>query len=188
VAYNLIFPLLPEAMHPEVWQCLAALTPGTSLKRWLARIIEKVPTYPIRGPVSDDAEITLLSSPKAMRDAGLRLQNCLGTLIAQPLLQRSIYYLWNSPEPEVAIELQCLSDGFFLLKGVHAKGNGAVDVEVLKRVRAKFQAAGKVLVGAESAQAKEINRCAKLLNVWDQALPDFDDDEIIDLLDVGDAA
>jgi hypothetical protein len=185
-AYDLIFPLLSEAIQSEVWQSLKTFRPERSLKRWLERVIDKIPRFPICGPVRDDAETTLLSSPSAMRQAGPRLQNCLSTKVNDSLLQRCIFYFWH--EPECVVELQCLSQGYFLIRGVHAKGNGTVDADALKQIRAKFESSGTVLVGAESAQAKEINRCAKLLGAWDQALPDFDDDEFIDLLDVEDAA
>ncbi|MBL0403792.1 hypothetical protein JKG68_07440 [Microvirga aerilata] len=186
VAFNLMFPLVPEAAMPEVWQSLESLPPGRSLKRWLERVIDKVPRFPISGPVSDDGETTFLSSPRAMREAGLRLQNCLGTRINDSLLQRCIFYFWH--DPEAIVELQCLSKGYFLVRGVHGKANGALDGDVLRKIRAKFEATGKVLVGAESAHAKEINRCSKLLDVWNRELPDLHDDEIMDLMEVEDAA
>ena len=121
-----------------------------------------------------------------MREIGLRLQNCLGTKANESLLQRCLFYFWH--DPEAVIELQCLSRGFFLIRGIHTKGHGAVDAEAMRRIRAKFESTGKVLVGAESAQATEINRCSKLLDVWNRELPDLHEDDLIDLMEIVDAA
>jgi hypothetical protein len=83
-AFDLIFPLLPETIQNNAWQSLATLNPSTSLKSWLRRLVEQIPRYPVSGPVSDDAETMLLSSPRIMADTGRRLQNCLATLISHP--------------------------------------------------------------------------------------------------------
>jgi hypothetical protein len=185
-AFDLIFLLLPEEIQNNAWQSLAALGPSTSLKSWLRRLVEQIPRYPVSGPVSDDAETMLLSSPRLMADTGRRLQNCLATLLSQPLLNRYIYYLWK--KPEAVIELRCLSKGFFVLKGVHTTGHGTVDAGTLVRIRDKFEATGRVLIGAEHAEARIANRGAKMLDVWDRGLPNFDDEDVVDLLDIEDAA
>jgi hypothetical protein len=185
-AFDLIFPLLPEAIQNSAWQSLAALDPSTSLKSWLRRLVEQIPRYPVSGPVRDDAETTFLSSPRAMADTGRRLQNCLATLISQPLLNRYVYYLWS--KPEAVIELRCLSRGYFVLKGVHTTGHGTVDAESLMRIRGKFEGTGRVLIGAEHAEARRANRGAKMLDAWTRGLPDLDDDEVIDLLNLEGAA
>jgi hypothetical protein len=183
-AFDLLFPLLPEAIQSDAWQSLEALGPSTSLKSWLRRFVEKIPRYPVSGPISDDAETTFLSSPRAMADTGRRLQNCLGTLISQPLLNRYVYYFWHSPE--AVIELRCLSKGFFLLKGIHTTGHGTVDAKTMMRIRDKFESTGRVLVGAEYAEARKANRGAKFLDVWGRGLPDLDDEDVIDLMDIED--
>jgi hypothetical protein len=185
-AFDLLFPLLPEEARASAWQSLASLQPTASLKAWLRRLVEKIPRYPISGPLKDDDEAMLLSSPRMMADTGRRLQNCLATLISQPLLNRYVYYLWS--KPEAVIELRCLSGGFFILKGVHTTGHGTVDAEAMMRIRVKFEATGKVLVGAEYAEARKANRAAKLLDVWTRGLPDLDDDDVIDLVNIEDAA
>jgi hypothetical protein len=184
-AFNLIFPLLPEGIHQEVWQSLETLRPTTSLRKWLQRMVEKINAYPISGPLSDDAETTFLNSPRAMADTGRRLQNCLGTLISQPLLSRYVYYLWS--KPEAVIELRCLSRGFFVLEGVHTTGHGAVDAGTLIRIRQKFESTGRVLVGAEYAEARKANKGAKLLDVWRGGLPNLDEEDVIALMDFEEA-
>jgi hypothetical protein len=185
-AFDLLFPLLPEAAQASAWQSLASLQPTASLKAWLRRLIEKVPRYPISGPLSDDAEAMLLSSPQMMADTGRRLKNCLATLVVQPLLSRYVYYLWLNPS--AVIELRCLSQGHFLLKGVHTSGHGTVDPGTLVLIREKFEASGRVLIGAEHAEARIANRGAKMLDVWDRGLPNFDDEDVVDLIDLEDAA
>jgi hypothetical protein len=185
-AFDLIFPLLPEVIQNNAWQSLAALNSSTSLKSWLRRLVENIPRYPVSGPLSDDAETTFLSSPRAMADTGRRLQNCLATLISHPLLNRSVYYFWRNPE--CIVELRCLSKGFFVLKDIHSRGHGTVDAETMLRIRTRFEATGRVLIGAEHAEATRANRAAKLLDVWTRGLPDFDDDEVIDLFNLEDTA
>jgi hypothetical protein len=185
-AFDLIFPLLPEAAQASAWQSLASLQPTASLKAWLRRLIEKVPRYPISGPLSDDEEAMLLSSPQMMSDTGRRLKNCLATLVVQPLLSRYVYYLWR--DPLAVIELRCLSRGFFVLKSVHTSGNGTVDAETMVRVRTKFESTGRVLIGAEHTEARTANRAAKLFDVWTRGLPNFDDDDVIDLFNLEEAA
>ncbi|MBL0404240.1 hypothetical protein JKG68_09700 [Microvirga aerilata] len=183
-AFDLIFPLLPGAIQSDAWQSLEALSPSTSLRSWLRKLVEKIPRYPVSGPISDDAEMTFLSSPRAMADTGRRLQNCLATLLSQPLLNRYVYYLWH--KPECVVELRCLSRGYFVLKGVHTTGHGTVDAVTLMHIRKKFESTGKVLVGAENAEARKANRAAKLLDVWGRGLPNLDDDEVFDLIDIED--
>jgi hypothetical protein len=185
-AFDLIFPLLPEEAQASAWQSLSSLQSTASLKAWLRRLVEKVPKYPVSGPLSDDAETMLLSSPQMMADTGRRLKNCLATLVVQPLLSRYVYYLWCNPS--AVIELRCLSQGFFVLKSVHTTGHETVDAATMMQIRDKFERTGKVLVGAECAEATKANRAAKLLDVWTRGLPDFDDDEIIDLFNLEDAA
>jgi hypothetical protein len=174
VALDTILSLLPEAEHGEVWQSLACLSPSTSLCTWLRRLIDKVPSFPIACPFEGDADVTFLTSPKAMRDTGRRMFNCLSTKIAHCFLQRSLYANWHNPE--AIIELQSLSREYWVISGIHGVRNSGVDPETLRAIRAKFDG-GRVLVPAQFAEAKHINQSAKLFGVCDFGSHDLGDED-----------
>jgi hypothetical protein len=173
-ALDVILSLLPQAAHREVWQSLACLSPSTSLRTWLIRLIDKVPSFPIASPLSDDAEVTFLSSPNAIRNCSARFSNCLTTKIPHAFLGRVAYYEWHSPG--AVIELKSLSRGHWLISGIYGVKNRKVDTSTLRSIRAKFEEAG-VLVPAQFSELREINRCASLFGVHDWNTSDFDDEE-----------
>jgi hypothetical protein len=174
IALEDILSLLPKVAHTEVWQSLACLSPSTSLRTWLIRLLNKVPRFPIVSPVSDDRDVTLLSSPEAIRNCSARFFNCLKLKVPNVFLGRVIFYEWHSPG--AVIELRSLSGGHWSINGIYGMRNQKVDTSTLRAIRAKFEGMG-VLVPAQFSELREVNRCADILGIHDRITPDFDDEE-----------
>jgi hypothetical protein len=175
-ALDLILSLLPESAHGELWQSLSSisLSRPRALSKWLRRMIDKVPSFSMTPPLKDDPDVTFLSSPAAMHDCARRFSNCLKDKVPLVALQRNAYYEWRSPG--AIIELRSLSHGYWLAGGIHGMKNGPVDAVTLRAIRTKLDAAG-ILVPAQFAHAKHINRCASLLGVYDFSGPDLGEED-----------
>jgi hypothetical protein len=175
-ALDLILALLPEPAHGELWQSLSSMSLSRSraLSKWLRRMIDKVPSFSMTPPMKDDSDVTFLSSPAAMHDCARRFSNCLKAKVPLVALQRNAYYEWHSPG--AIIELKSLSRDFWLVDGIHGVRNGPVDAVTLQAIRAKLEVAG-ILVPAQFAHARHINRCASLLGVYDFGGPDLGEED-----------
>jgi hypothetical protein len=139
---DLILALVPRHLHAEIWQSVDHLGPRTRLSEWLCRLLDKATSLPISRALKDDDDIRLLNSPKALRECGQRFGNCLGTKVAEVALQRTVFYIWRD---EAIVELQALSQGQFLLKGIFGRNNGSVAKGVMRSIRLKFEAGGVLL-------------------------------------------
>jgi hypothetical protein len=185
-ALDLVMSLIPHDRHVEVCQSLENLSPATPLGMWLVRLLERVPSFPVVGPLPDDEEVRLLNSPEALKEAGSRFRNCLKSKIPLVALGRVVYYEWlHSPH---IVELQVLSRQQHLFIAVYAPKGQSVTADTLRTISAKFEKAG-ALVPAQFAEFRQINQCASLLGVYDWGNPDADeDDDIIDIAILEDAA
>jgi hypothetical protein len=186
-ALELIRALHPTLADADILWSLRALSGATSLGNWAARWIDKAERFLITPPLLDDQDVTFLASPKAMREAGQgTFRNCLATKTLAVALGRAAYFAWRS---DAVVELEALSRGW-VMSGIHGPRNSRVDRALMRTIRTKFEAAG-VLVPARYAQAAAVNRCARLLPIYDFGCPDLgdeDDAEEIDLNELRDVA
>lgn len=178
-ALDLVMSLVPTERHDEIWQSLENLSPATPLGMWLVRLLERVPSFPVVGPLPDDEEVRLLDSPEKLKEAGSRFRNCLKSKIPVVALSRAVFYeVLSSPH---IVELQVLSRQHYLFRAVYAPKGQSVTADMLRTISAKFEKAG-TLVPAQFAEFRQINQCASLLSVYEYGNPDpGDDDNILDL-------
>ncbi|MPR12374.1 hypothetical protein [Microvirga tunisiensis] len=142
---------------------LDALRPGTPLRNWITRWLEKATNFWVPVPFVDPSEMILLQSADAMRDAAKRFENCLEGKIVQCALGR-VLYVEYLPTPCI-IQLESLSDGW-VFESVHGVKNTSVDPATTQLVLKKLHACG-VQIPARHWQAVRFNRVARLARVLD---------------------
>ncbi|MBJ6128564.1 hypothetical protein [Microvirga splendida] len=163
-AIDLICRVVPSVTELELAKSLADLGPDGHLDRWTDRWLQKAKRFPLSPPIQDDGEFVVLRSPKAMRDAAARFQNCLETKIGFCIVGRNAYVEYR-PEPSV-IELIGLNAGHWLLSGIYGPRNLPVNVGTAHAIHRKITAAG-ILCPARVAHAKPYNAVARLMGLLD---------------------
>jgi hypothetical protein len=170
---ELIKRVNPSVMDDDLRISLEASRPGTSLRTWIRRWLEKATEFWVPPPTVDETDMIVLRSAAAMRDAAKRFQNCLEGKIAECSLGRMIYI--ENRSPACLIEIECLSNGW-AYKAVHGERNTSVEPATTRLVLQKLNAAG-VQIPARHWQAVRYNRVARLARVLD---PFRDNADLID--------
>jgi hypothetical protein len=134
--------------------------------RWARNWASKAKRFPL-APSLPDGFIPLASAD-AMKDAARRYNNCLSERVSDALVGKRAYAEWRPGQ--AIVELEPLSEGRWLLRGIHAPGNEQVAPDVARDLSAGLRAAG-ILMPARFEDAR-YRRAAKMLDCLDFDEPD----------------
>lgn len=113
-------------------------------RNWLAKSDRNIPAPPWAG----DADICPLVTGPDLVEVGRKTRTCLETRIPFMITGRIAYYFAHGPEPAICCVVRLGDDGGWLLSRIAGFQNRTVSAERSAELRAKFRAAG-VLVMAE---------------------------------------
>jgi hypothetical protein len=152
----------PDLTDEVIAQSIRRLSPTASLSSWLERLLRRATQFPNRPPIEDDDEdFRVLGSAEALRDAGLRYRNCLGSRIVSVALGRAAYAEFkHSP---VVIELVALSAGQWLSENEWGPSNGPPEASTVWTIRRKLRDRG-ILLPVQHTEGQAQIGLAKLLN------------------------
>jgi hypothetical protein len=159
---------LSGATDASISASLSEITAKGSLRDWAARWAGKG-HFP-EGPTMADTAFVKLDTGAAMRDCGLRYGNCLATKVPEVVLGR--HYFLEYPSAPAIIELESLSEGRWLLRGIHGPKNAAVEEWACEAIWKKLAACG-ILLPARYSHARCWNDAAQMAGLWNSG-PSWD--------------
>jgi hypothetical protein len=154
----------PDLTDEAIAQSIRRIGPNTSLSSWLQRLLGRAKRFPNRPPIEDDHELRGLHTAEALRDAGRRFCNCVGTRVSAVALSRAYYLEWLAT-PAI-IELTALSEGRWVLEGVWGSKNRNVESQVIRAIGRKLSGYG-VLLPIQHAHGYGRPGVAKLLQFFE---------------------
>jgi hypothetical protein len=152
-------------------------------ERWLTRA-DRFPAPPFHGVPG----LIPLTSAKDMAETGTAMKNCLGTKIGEVLLGFAYYYKGEvevdpSGSTPVIVEVTPVSDGRWMIVGVHGPRHRSLPPEIVHKVVQPLLDHGALVCAAARPEAEKL-ASALGIHRWDEfrlpLIPDQSDEEAQD--------